>query len=172
MHYPIVPPSYAKGIPRITKAGLFMIIFPILFVLLWCLHMISLTYCVIFSSIFAIIIFYMLAISLPYHRIAVSQVVFFDNRLEIQDSHGKAWRIIAYNHITDIKVVEIDGFMHGYHGVSGIATYIVIFENGCKLVPVNRFIDKYRDSNYFPIYYQREVWDNLQTYTRNGKYDS
>lgn len=167
--FSIVPPSYEKGIPRILRAGMLMLCFPVMFALLWCLDIISQMYCIVFSSVFAIIIIYLLFLSLRYYRIATSRAFIYEDRLEVRDRRGNAWRIIWFSNITDIKILEIEGFMHGYHGVSGIAKYIVIFVNDCTSLPVNSFFEKYRDPNFFPIFYKDDVLDHLLMQMRGGK---
>lgn len=139
---------------------------PVFLIILCQLEIISSQYCAVFSGIFVIIIVYLLLISQPNYRVATSQVLFCDDHLEVCDRRGRVWRTIHYSDITSATVVDMAGFMHGYHGVSGIAKYIVLFCNGCTVLPEGSYRRKFTDPGSFPIYYQTEVFDILNAHLK------
>lgn len=144
--------------------ALFLLIFPIIFILLYVAEIISSSYCFVFVGIFSGIIIYLLCISLPYLRIAGSQIVFCDDAIEIRDNRGNIWRTIAYEDIVDVQVMDMEGFMHGYHGVSGISKHIFVITGEFPEIKSSNFSEKYFSPGFFPVYYQEEVFLCLQAH--------
>lgn len=159
--FPISAPNFAKYIPLLKKVGFSYLLFPIAIILLGAFQVVNFYFCILFSLIFLFIACYILYLGLRYERIATSQIVFANDRLEVRDKTGSVWRFIDYEDITRIQVMQLAGFMSGYHGVNGIATYVVIFLHNCTTLSHGSFHHKYKSADFFPIFYNPELLQKL-----------
>lgn len=165
--YSIVHPNLKNGIIRLAKYAIAVLTFPILFCFLTLSGSFPLTACYIFSGIFIFISLYALYLIIPVYKISRSYSMFLDDRIIITNHSGKIWRIILYSEIKRIKIMELEGYMHGYHGVDGRGNYIIVYTDSNSIL-CNSFVGHYKSKGYFPIFYQKNLIDEL--YAKLDKY--